>query len=419
MVKILGQLLGITKEKMPEDATGFSRCCMPYVEVDIYDDFDTVVRNVLSGAIALFIDGYEACIVLDCRTYPARSVEEPAQDKSLRGSRDGFVETIVFDTALIRRRIRDPQLVMEMLEVGTSSRSDVVLCYMKNLAKPELVANLRRKIQEVVTPDLCMNQQSLAEALIGTRWYNPFPKFKFTERPDTAAACVMEGKVVILVDNAPSAMILPTSIFDMIEEANDYYFPTLTGIYLKISRGLITLMTIFLTPLFLLFMQNPQWIPEIFDFVLVRSTVTIPLYFQLLLLELSIDGLRLAAVNTPNMLSTPLSVMAALVLGEFSVESGWFSSEVMLAMAFVAIANYTQANYELGYALKFMRILNLILTQLFGIWGYIAGLIIFALALLTNKTISGQSYLYPLIPFDRAKMRNRFFRGRMPGTRKM
>ena len=166
MVKILGQLLGITKEKMPEDATGFSRCCMPYVEVDIYDDFDTVVRNVLSGAIALFIDGYEACIVLDCRTYPARSVEEPAQDKSLRGSRDGFVETIVFDTALIRRRIRDPQLVMEMLEVGTSSRSDVVLCYMKNLAKPELVANLRRKIQEVVTPDLCMNQQSLAEALI-------------------------------------------------------------------------------------------------------------------------------------------------------------------------------------------------------------------------------------------------------------
>ena len=112
-------------------------------------------------------------------------------------------------------------------------------------------------------------------------------------------------------------------------------------------------------------------------------------------------------------------LIAALVLGEFSVESGWFSSEVMLAMAFVAIANYTQANYELGYALKFMRILNLILTQLFGIWGYIAGLIIFALALLTNKTISGQSYLYPLIPFDRAKMRNRFFRGRMPGTRKM
>ena len=393
MVKILGQLLGITKEKMPEDATGFSRCCMPYVEVDIYDDFDTVVRNVLSGAIALFIDGYEACIVLDCRTYPARSVEEPAQDKSLRGSRDGFVETIVFDTALIRRRIRDPQLVMEMLEVGTSSRSDVVLCYMKNLAKPELVANLRRKIQEVVTPDLCMNQQSLAEALMGTRWYNPFPKFKFTERPDTTAACLMEGKVAVLVDNSPSAMILPTSVFDMIEEANDYYFPAWTSLYLKFSRVLILILTVFLTPVFLLLMQNPQWIPPAFEFVAVKDTVNIPLVYQLLLLELVIDGLRLAALSTPNMLSTPLSIFAGLVLGEFSVNSGWFNPEVMLYMAFVAVANYTQPNFELGYAVKFMRMLILILTALFNWGGFLAGCVILLLLLCTNRTLSGRNYL--------------------------
>ena len=136
-------------------------------------------------------------------------------------------------------------------------------------------------------------------------------------------------------------------------------------------------------------------------------------------MELAIDGLRLAAVNTPNMLSTPLSVMAALVLGEFSVESGWFSSEVMLYMAFVAIANYTQANYELGYALKFMRILNLLLTQALGVWGYLAGIITFALALLTNRTISGRCYLYPLIPLDREKLKNRLIRRRMPGARKM
>ena len=393
MVKILGQLLGITEEKMPEDATGFSRCCMPYVEVDIYDEFDTVVRNVLSGAIALFIDGYEACIVLDCRTYPARSVEEPAQDKSLRGSRDGFVETIVFDTALIRRRIRDPQLVMEMLEVGTSSRSDVVLCYMKNLAKPELVANLRKKIQEVVTPDLCMNQQSLAEALIGTRWYNPFPKFKFTERPDTAAACVMEGKVVILVDNAPSAMILPTSIFDMIEEANDYYFPAWTALYLKFTRVLILLLTVFMTPVFILLMQNPQWIPPGLSFISVRDVVNIPLVYQLLILELVIDGLRLAALNTPNMLSTPLSIFAGLVLGEFSVNSGWFNSEVMLYMAFVAVANYTQPNFELGYAVKFMRIMLLILTAALDWVGFGIGCMILIVLLSTNKTLSGRNYL--------------------------
>ena len=109
-----------------------------------------------------------------------------------------------------------------------------------------------------------MNQQSLAECLFKRKWYNPFPKFKFTERPDTASACLLEGKVVILVDNSPSAMILPTSIFDMIEEANDYYFPTLTGMYLKISRTLITIATVFFTPLYLLYMQNPQWLPGVF-----------------------------------------------------------------------------------------------------------------------------------------------------------
>ncbi len=140
-------------------------------------------------------------------------------------------------------------------------------------------------------------------------------------------------------------MILPTSIFDMIEEANDYYFPTLTSVYLKISRTLINLMTIFLTPVFLLFMQNLNWLPKVFAFVAVKDTVNIPLIYQLLMLEVAIDGLRLAALNTPSMLSTPLSVIAGLVMGEFSVASGWFNSEVMLYMAFVAVANYTTAEF--------------------------------------------------------------------------
>lgn len=140
-------------------------------------------------------------------------------------------------------------------------------------------------------------------------------------------------------------------------------------------------------------MQNPQWIPEIFDFVLVRSTVNIPLYFQLLLLELSIDGLRLAALNTPSMLSTPLSVIAGIVMGEFSVQSGWFNSEIMLYMAFVAVANYTQPNFELGYALKFMRLLLLTLTALFDWIGFAAGCIIIVCSICFNRTVSGRSYL--------------------------
>lgn len=393
MLKIMDSLFKVTQENMPADATQFSRECIPYVEVDILGDFDDVLRNVLSGVTCLFIEGYEACIAIDCRTYPARSVEEPDKDKSLRGSRDGFVETIVFNTALMRRRIRDPHLIMEMTEVGDTSRTDVAICYMGDRVDPELLNTVQQRIKSIRTDDLRMNQQSLAECLFKRKWYNPFPKFKFTERPDTAAACLLEGKVVIMVDNSPSAMILPTSIFDMIEEANDYYFPTLTGLYLKFSRTLITIMTVFLTPVFLLFMQNLNWLPKAFEFVAVKDMVNIPLIFQLLILEIAIDGLRLAALNTPSMLSTPLSVIAGLVMGEFSVQSGWFNSEVMLYMAFVAVANYTQPNFELGYALKFMRLQLLILTALFNWIGFAAGCIIVIISICFNKTLSGRNYL--------------------------
>lgn len=393
MLKIMDSFFNIKEGDMPKDAAAFATTCIPYVEVDVIGDFDQIFRNLLSGVTCLFIDGYQACLAIDCRTYPARSVDEPDKDKSLRGSRDGFVETIVFNTALMRRRIRDRHLVMKMLEVGESSRTDVALCYMEDRVDQELLKNLNYRIRDIKVDDLRMNQQSLAECLFKRKWYNPFPKFKFTERPDTAAACLLEGKVVILVDNSPSAMILPTSILDIIEEANDYYFPTLTGMYLKISRALITFLTIFLTPVFLLFMQNLSWLPKIFAFVAVKDTVNIPLIFQLLMLEVAIDGLRLAALNTLSMLSTPLSVIAGLVMGEFSVKSGWFNAEVMLYMAFVAVANYTQPNFELGYALKFMRLELLVLTAVFNWIGFLAGTVIVICSICFNKTLSGRSYL--------------------------
>lgn len=393
MLKIMDSFFRITAEDMSEDATTFARTKIPYVEVDVIGDFDQVIRNVLSGMTCLFISGYEVCISIDCRTYPARSVGEPEKDKSLRGSRDGFVETIVFNTALIRRRIRDPHLVMEITEAGQASRTDIAVCYMKDRVDRDLLDNIKQKIEELHVNDLRMNQQSLAEAIYHRKWFNPFPKFKFTERPDTAAACLLEGKVVILVDNSPSAMILPTSILDVVEEANDYYFPKITSVYLKSSRALIAFLTVFLTPVFLLFMQNLDWLPEIFAFVAVKDTVNIPLVFQLLLLEVAIDGLHLAALNTPSMLSTPLSVITALVLGEFSVSSGWFNAEVMLYMAFVAMANYAQPNFELGYAMKFMRIMLLILTSLFNWIGFAAGCIIVFCFLLFNRTLSGRSFL--------------------------
>mgnify|MGYP002423727814 FL=1 len=417
MQKLLQYFIDMKPEDMPENAYEMSKKATPYVEVDLKDKWDDIFYNILSGVFALFIDGFDRCILIDSRTYPARGVSEPEKDKTLRGSKDGFVETVVFNTALIRRRIRSTELRMEMMNAGKSSKTDIVLCYMNNRVDHKFLEKIKKRISEIKVDALTMNQESLAECLYKGNWFNPFPKFKFTERPDTASAQILEGDVIILVDNSPSAMIIPTSIFDIVEEADDYYFPPITGTYLRLSRFLIGILTYLMTPTFLLLMQRPEWIPESFRFIMVKETSNIPLIMQFLLLELAIDGLKLAAINTPNMLSTPLSVMAALVLGEFSVNSGWFNSEVMLYMAFVAIANYTQSSYELGYALKFMRILNLILTAIFGVYGYVTAIIILILSIVCNKTLSGKSYVYPILPLNFRQLAKRFLRLRLPESK--
>lgn len=414
MVKIMEYFQSLKPEVLTEDGKALSDAFVPYVEVDLLSTQDDIVTQILSGVACLLIDGFSKCIAIDCRTYPARGVAEPEKDKVLRGSRDGFVETLVFNTALIRRRIRSPKLSIEMLNAGEVSKTDIALCYMDDRVDRELLSIVKNRIQNLKVEALTMNQESLAECLYRGRWFNPFPKFKYIERPDAAAAGIMEGKLIILVDNSPAAMILPASIFDIMEDADDFYFPPVTGTYLRVTRFFIGLMTIFLTPLWLLFMQNPGWIPNTFQFILVTEEINIPIVFQLLILELAIDGLKLAAINTPSALTTPLSVIAAIVVGEFAVKSGWFNSETMLYMAFVALANYMQASYELGYAFKFMRLILLILTAVFDVWGFLAGVVLFLVFLGTNRTVSGKSYLAPLIPFHGKQFVKRFFRKRIP-----
>lgn len=418
LLKLLQIFSGIKPEDMPANAHDFSKKYLPYGETGLLKDSDTMITQLLSGISCLLIDGYEICLTIDCRTYPARSVAEPDKDKVLRGSRDGFVETLIFNTALIRRRIRDPRLTMEILNAGESSHTDIALCYMRGRADEQLLNLIRSRIEKLHVDALTMNQESLAECLYPHKWYNPFPKFRFSERPDTTAASILEGSIVLIVDTSPSAMILPSSVFDIIEDADDYYFPPITGTYLRLSRMAISLLSLILTPLWLLLMQNPDIIPSWLEFIQLSDELYVPLIFQLLILEFAIDGLRLAAVSTPSMLTTPLSIIAGIVMGEYAVQSGWFNSETMLYMAFVTVANYSQTSFELGYALKFMRILILILTALFNYWGFAAGILFSICAIVFNKTIAGKSYIYPLIPFSWRELKKRFFRSRLPHTEK-
>ena len=172
MLKLMDSFMGVTKEAMPKEAEMFSQRHVPYIEVDVLKDFDQVLRNVLSGVTCLFIEGYAACIAIDTRTYPARSVEEPDKDKSLRGSRDGFVETIVFNTALMRRRIRDEHLIMEMTEAGQTSRTDIVICYMSDRVDKELLANVKSRIESLHIDDLKMNTAIAALMAMVNEFYS-------------------------------------------------------------------------------------------------------------------------------------------------------------------------------------------------------------------------------------------------------
>ncbi len=413
MEKLLEFFYKLKPEELPMTARQMIDHVVPYVEVTAIDEEDLLIQSLLSGITCLLIDGYDTCIGLDCRSYPMRGVDEPSKDKALRGSKDGFVETVVFNTALIRRRIRSPKLSMEILTAGKTSRTDIVLCYMQDRVDRKLLREIRGRINAIKVDALTMNQESLAECIYERKWFNPFPKFKFTERPDAASAAILEGNIVVLVDNSPQAMVVPTSIFDIVEEADDYYFPPVTGSYLRLTRFLIALITLLLTPVFLLLFQNPQWIPPWLSFIQIKEAVNVPIVWQFLMLELAIDGLRLAAINTPSMLSTPLSVVAGIVLGQFTVDSGWFNAEIMMYMAFVAIANYTQSSYELSYALKFMRLIMLVLTSLFNLWGFLAGLLITITAIVGNKTIAGKSYIYPLLPLNLTQLKKRFLRLRL------
>lgn len=401
--KMLEYFTRLTADEMKKAVTAAEAVdkYIPYIEADTQGDTDKFITLILTGAVGMLVEGYKEAIIIDSRTYPARDVQEPESDKVLRGSHEGFVETIIFNTALIRRKIRNPKLTMKGFQVGKSSKTDIVISYLEDKVNKKLLKTVVDKLNSIDVDSLAMSHESIKECLVPEQAFNPFPKFRYTERPDAAAACINDGNIILLTDGSPTAIILPTGIFDFVQDINDFYFSPFIGTFLRYIRAIVFFLTLFLIPVWYLYTQYHENLPGHFRFMLIEEPNTVPIIVQLLIVEFVIDTLRLASLNTPNALSNSFSVVGALVLGEFAVKSGWFVSEVVLFMAFVAIANFTQPSYELGYAIKISRTFILIMCALFKIWGLITGAIIVFTVIATTKTIDGYKYLYPLIPFDK------------------
>lgn len=371
-----------------------------FSESNVTFDISDAVTSVFLGKSLLAVEGLAGVALMDAKGYPSRSVHEPPDGKVLRGSHDGFVEAVVPNMALLRRRIRDPHLTMEGHKVGSRTHNDAVLCYLDDRVDQDLLRKLRGKLLGLDVRSLSMAQESLAEAIRPKQWYNPFPKVRYTERPDAAAASIMEGSIVLMVDNSPSVMILPTGFFDFTQESNDYYFPPLVGTYLRVLRVTVFLLSLFITPAWYLMVSEPNRLPGWLNFLSSPEPVSLSLLSQLLVVEFLIDVLKLASLNTPDSLSNSFSVLGALVLGDFAVQAGWLGPEVLVYMAFVSVAGFAQPSYELGYAFKLLRVALLLVTAVFDVWGFCLGVVGIFVLLCTTKPLVGKGYLYPLVPFN-------------------
>ena len=383
-------------------AARFAEACLPSGQVKTERSLGELAEAVLSGCTVVLSDAFGPdALYADLRTYPVRDSEEPENDKVMRGSRDGFVENILTNVSLIRRRIRTPSLSVRRIRVGSGTRTDVAVLWMEGRADGAYVRDLAGRIAELKTDSLVLGHQSLAEALSPRGWLNPFPKLRTTERPDTAAAALLEGGVVVLCDNTPEAMLFPVTLFHFLQETDDFCFSPLTGTYLRLLRHAIFWLTMIVTPLWLLCLNHAELLPPSLHFLIPHDPGDLPIPVQLIVTEFALDGLKLASLNTPDVLASSLSVVGGLLLGDFAVTVGWLSPDVILYMAFVAIANFTQSSYELGYAFKYLRVLTLLLTAAFDWIGFLAGIAAGFLLAAFNRTVDGRRrYLWPLLPWD-------------------
>ena len=399
--KVLAALMALTPRQLRglNNPADFAERHIPHIEVSCEQDSETVSLGVLSGVLALVVDGYDHAFLLDVREYPSRAVDEPEDDRVLRGAHDGFCENVKLNLALMRRRIRDPHFRAEACRIGWKSHTDVVLCYLDGVADPRVVEQIREQLHSVCIPSLSMGQESLAECLAKKQKWNPFPKIRTTERPDRAAASVLEGKVLVICDNTPVVMVFPTAIFDFVQDTNEYYFPPFIGSFLRLIRFLIFMTTLFLIPIWFWLAQDPDAAPEWLFFVHTTDQSVLPLLWQILIAELIIDGLKIASLNTPSSLSNAFGIVGALILGEFAVNTHLFVPEVLLYMSFVSVATFVQPSFQLGYTFKLFRLAFILLIEALGGWGLAIGVAGMLLILALTRTPTKTSYLYPVIPF--------------------
>ncbi|WP_026585162.1 spore germination protein [Bacillus sp. J33] len=376
---------------------------------------DELVDQVLSGLIVVVVEGEGVGLVVDVRSYPGRTPQEPDTEKVVRGSRDGYVENIIVNTALTRRRIRDERLRFEIMRVGERGKTDVAIGYIKDIANKDLIDLIRKEIKEIKIDGITMADKTVEEFLL-KQGYNPFPLVRYTERADVAAAHLLEGHVIVFVDTSPSVIITPTTYFHHLQHAEEYRQSPAVGTFVRWIRFLGLMASIVLLPLWFLFVLEPSLLPERIAFIGPNEETNVPVIVQLFLADVGIEFLRIAAIHTPTPLSTAMGLIAAVLIGQIAIDVGLFVPEVILYVSLAAIGTFATPSYELSIANKIVRLGLLVAVAIFHTPGLVVGLTLVILSLASIKSLN-TPYLWPFLPFSPVAFTQILIRRSMPGSK--
>lgn len=399
--ELLRNLSQVKREQLAVDTFDkLFKTYLPHIQVEQVDKSNKIFTAILSGQSCLLVDGYEVAFLIDARSYPARTPSEPELERVVRGSRDGFVETLVQNCVLTRRRIRDPRLRMEAMQIGARSKTDVCVTYLQDVADISLVEEIKRRLRDIEIDGLPMSEKSIEEFLIRKNRFNPYPVVRYTERPDVAAIHLLEGHVLIYVDTSPSVMITPATLFHHVQHAEEYRENPVVGAYTRWIRFAGIIGSMFLIPLWILFtLIHREWLPAQLEFLGPETVGAIPIILQFLFAEIGIDLMRMAAIHTPTPLATAMGLVAAVLIGDIAVKVGLFSPETILYLAVSAVGTFATPSYELSMANKLFGMIFIFAVGLFDWIGLVIAIGLWVVLLATTKSIN-RPYLWPVLPFN-------------------
>ncbi|SDM78778.1 stage V sporulation protein AF [Fictibacillus solisalsi] len=399
IIEIMRELMDMDHgHRAPSNVKEILHDHLSHQQVELTDNLEIAIDRMLSGLISVFLEGEDQAFIVDVRSYPGRQPEEPDIEKVVRGSRDGYTENIIINTALTRRRIRDERLRHEIMQVGKRSKTDICISYIEDIADPGLVDLVKKELQSIDIDGIPMADKTIEEFLVKQGW-DPFPLVRYTERPDVAAQHLMEGHVLVITDTSPSVIITPTTYFHHVQHAEEFRQTPMVGAFIRWVRFAGIIGSLILVPLWYLYASQEGLLPPDIDFIGPNKTTHIPLFLQIVFAEIGIEILRVAAIHTPSPLSTAMGLIAAVLIGQIAIDVGLFVPEVILYVSVAAIGGFSTPSYELSVANKMLRLLLLVLTAIFHVPGLVGGATLLLLYLAFVKNLN-TPYLWPFIPFN-------------------